>query len=62
MLDDCGDVERVIFVEEVDQWWVDSRWGSESVRHDDDVQGSSSASAWRGWSVERNLVLCYPYI
>jgi hypothetical protein len=42
MLDDCGYVEGVIFVEEVYQGWVDSRWGSESVGHGGSVRGVSS--------------------
>ena len=48
MLDDCGYVERVIFVKEVYQRWVNSRWGSESVRHSDGVQGSLSAEFMKG--------------
>ena len=48
MLDDGGDVEGIVVVKEVDQRWVNSRWGSESVRHSDGVQGSLSAEFMKG--------------
>jgi hypothetical protein len=37
VLDDSGDIEGVVFVEEVDEGWVDPRWGSCCVGHGTDV-------------------------
>jgi hypothetical protein len=55
MLDDGRYVEGVIFVKEVYQRWVDSRWGSEGVGHGGRFRNYCNLQVKREWSGWRDV-------